>query len=471
MQGVTSSLSYAELKSAVDTLAASLGARCVGLLMDNGPAWVVADLAALRAGVTCVPLPGFFSTSQLQHVVTDAGIDWLLTDQPERVQALCGQAPDKQLQIADASLTLFRLPTKPAAGLSAIAKVTYTSGTTGTPKGVRLHSATIDRVVESLCAVTETTTEDCSLALLPLATLLENIASVYVMLLAGARCVVAPLASLGMIGAARLQPVELLRALQRYRPSGIVLIPQLLQALVEIATAGGVLPDSLRFIAVGGAPVSTRLLERAQALGLPVYEGYGLSEAASVVALNTPQARLIGSVGRPLPHVRLRIADDGEIHVAGAVCAGYLGESDNPADGYWPTGDIGHVDAQGFLHLTGRKKHIFITAFGRNVAPEWVEREMLLDPAIAQIVVFGEARPFNVAIIVPRAGATAESIQAAIDAANQRLPDYARIARFVLAEEAFTVENGLLTGTVRPRRAQIAARYAASLQSLYNEVA
>ena len=483
VQGMTLSLSYAELKSAVDILAASLagsltgsqGARCVGLLLDNGPAWVVADLATLRAGITCVPLPGFFSTSQLEHVVTDAGVDWLLTDQPERVQALCGLAPDKQLQIADATLTLFRLPTKPAAGLSAIAKVTYTSGTTGTPKGVRLRSATIDRVVESLCAVTETTAQDCSLALLPLATLLENIASVYVMLQAGARCVVAPLTSLGMIGAARLQPTELLRALQNYRPSGIVLIPQLLQALVEITAGGGVLPDSLRFIAVGGAPVSMRLLERAQALGLPVYEGYGLSEAASVVTLNTPQARQIGSVGRPLPHVRLRIADDGEIHVAGAVCAGYLGEqnssADNSADGYWPTGDIGHLDAHGFLHLTGRKKHIFITAFGRNVAPEWVERELLLDPAIAQIVVFGEARPFNVAIIVARSGATAEIIQAAIDAANRRLPDYARIARYILAEHAFTVENGLLTGTARPRRAQIAARYATSFQSLYNEVA
>jgi len=180
-------------------------------------------------------------------------------------------------------------------------------------------------------------------------------------------------------------------------------------------------------------------------------------------------------VGRPLPHVRLRIADDGEIYVAGAVCAGYLGEPnnspDNSADGFWPTGDIGHLDAHGFLHLTGRKKHIFITAFGRNVAPEWVEREILLDPAIAQLVVFGEARPFNVAIIVPRPGATTEAVQAAIDAANQRLPDYARIARFILAEAPFTVENEFLTGTARPRRAQIAAHYAASLQSLYNEVA
>ncbi|HWS02917.1 MAG TPA: AMP-binding protein, partial [Gammaproteobacteria bacterium] len=139
VQGVASSLSYAELKSAVDTVAASLEARCVGLLLDNSPAWVVADLAALRAGVTCVPLPGFFSASQLQHVITDAGVDWLLTDQPERVQALCGQVPNKHLQIAGAALALFRIPTKPAAGLSAIAKVTYTSGTTGTPKGVCLH--------------------------------------------------------------------------------------------------------------------------------------------------------------------------------------------------------------------------------------------------------------------------------------------------------------------------------------------
>jgi long-chain acyl-CoA synthetase len=241
--------------------------------------------------------------------------------------------------------------------------------------------------------------------------------------------------------------------------------------LVEIATAGGELPDSLRFIAVGGAPVSRRLLERAQALGLPVFEGYGLSEAASVVTLNTPQAHQLGSVGKPLPHVRLRIAEDGEIHVAGAVCAGYLGEPDGVPGDDWPTGDIGYLDAEGFLHLTGRKKHIFITAFGRNVSPEWVEREVLVEPAIAQVVVFGEARPFNAAIIVPRPGSAIQAVRAAIDATNRRLPDYARIRRFLLAEEPFSVENGLLTGTARPRRAEIAARYAESIQSLYNEVA
>lgn len=480
LQGVASVLRYDELKLAVDGLATRLDAPCIGLLMDNGLPWAVADLAALRAGVTCVPLPGFFSAGQLQHALADAGVALLLTDQPERVQALCGPAPEGSVEIVGERLALFRLaatsrnatiPNPMDSGaLVGVAKLTYTSGTTGTPKGVRLGAAAIDRVAVSLLAATGANAADRSLAMLPLSTLLENIA-LYVALLGGGICVLPPLQSLGMRGATGLQPAELVRGLQRYRPTCLVLIPQLLQALVETAEAGVEIPDSLRFIAVGGAPVSRRLLERAQALGLPVFEGYGLSEAASVVTLNTPQAQQLGSVGRPLAHARVRIAADGEICVSGALCRGYLGDPDFAADAYWPTGDLGYRDAAGFLYLTGRKKNIFITAFGRNVAPEWVERELLTETAIAQAVLFGEARPFNVAIVVPRPGATTEAVQAAIDATNQRLPDYARIRRFLFAEEAFSVENGLLTGTARPRRAMIAKRYAASIQSCYEEVA
>jgi long-chain acyl-CoA synthetase len=232
------------------------------------------------------------------------------------------------------------------------------------------------------------------------------------------------------------------------------------------------LPRSLRFVAVGGAPVAQGLLVQAAQLGLPVYEGYGLSECASVVSLNTADAHSRGSAGHPLPHVRLAFAEDGEILAAGALMLGYTGNTACAfRDGYWPTGDLGFLDENGYLHITGRKKNIFITSFGRNVAPEWVERELTLHPLIAQAAVFGEARPWNAAVIVPSSmqPETFASIDAAIGEANLRLPDYARIYRWIPAQAPFLPGNGQLTPNGRLRRDAIFAIYRAQLDRLYEE--
>jgi len=469
--GKDRTLDFAKTLAEVDALAPRLEGHCLGLLMDNGPAWAVADLAAIQSGLTCVPIPPFFSPAQMQHSLADAGVDLLLTDHSDAVSRLCGLSPVETVEVAGQSLSLFRLPVeKQAARLDGIAKVTYTSGTTGTPKGVCLSLEAMERVAQSLAQITEATAQDRALSLLPLSTLLENIGGLYVPLLAGGRCSLLPMAQVGMLGASALDLPSLLAALQQQRPTSIILIPQLLQALVEAAEAGAPLPDSLRFIAVGGAPVAESLLRRAEALDLLVYEGYGLSEAASVVAVNSPAAKRIGSVGRSLPHIQVRIAEDGEIQLKGNLFKGYLGDQPT-TDGFWPTGDLGHLDDDGFLHLTGRKKNIFITAFGRNVAPEWVERELLTQPAIAQVAIFGEARPFNIAVILPRPGTDAQAITAAVAKTNEALPDYARIGRHLIAEEPFGIQNGQLTGTGRPRRNNIAAHYAAAIDQIYKESA
>ncbi|MDX8392583.1 MAG: AMP-binding protein, partial [Mariprofundaceae bacterium] len=154
----------------------------------------------------------------------------------------------------------------------------------------------------------------------------------------------------------------------------------------------------------------------------------------------------------------------------GALFSGYLGQASPPfAGGFYPTGDIGHLDDDGFLHITGRKKHIFITAFGRNVSPEWVERELTIQPGIAQAVVFGEGRAFNVALLTARDGADAELVEQCVAAANSALPDYARVTRWLLADAPFSVANGLFTGTGRPRREAILKMYGEKIKSLYAE--
>jgi long-subunit acyl-CoA synthetase (AMP-forming) len=257
----------------------------------------------------------------------------------------------------------------------------------------------------------------------------------------------------------------MVRAIERHRATTAIFSPQTLQGMVEAIESGLPRPAAFRFGAVGGAPVSPRLLKRAAALDLPVYEGYGLSECASVVCLNTPRHNRPGTVGRALPHVRVTLADDGEVLIAGPGFAGYLGE---PApQGAWASGDLGAFDGEGSLSLLGRRRNVFITAFGRNVAPEWVERELTLEPAIAQAAVFGEARPWNLAVIFTAPGAGKSELDAAIARANEGLPDYAQVTHWIAAAEPFAPKNGLLTGTGRVRREAVYRQYRLQIENLY----
>ncbi|MDX8403553.1 MAG: AMP-binding protein [Mariprofundaceae bacterium] len=480
LEGISESLTYAELERHIGQYAADLSERqpdAMGLLMDNTPAWVVADLAAMKAQIPLVPMPLFFSPDQIKHLITSAGLELILTDQPElfrQMLDLIGIAVSDEdtAYIAGVRIHLFQLK-HPASCLipDSITKVTYTSGTTGDPKGVCLIQDTIETVAKSLQTACHACANDRHLSALPLATLLENIGGVYVPLLAGGTCILPGLAAIGMRGSSGLDPARFLQALIQYEVSTCILIPQMLLALVSAIQSGEKPPTSLRYLAVGGAPVSKTLLETAAQLNLPVFEGYGLSEAASVVAVNGPDGQKLGSVGKPLPHVRLDFSDDGEILVSGALFSGYLGQSEPELqNNFYATGDIGYLDDAGSLYITGRKKHIFITAFGRNVSPEWVERELTAHLGIAQAVIFGEARPFNVAILSMREGMDTQAVEQAVAAANARLPDYARIHRWLLADELFSVANGLFTGTGRPRREAIWKMYEKRIEQCYEEM-
>jgi long-subunit acyl-CoA synthetase (AMP-forming) len=238
--------------------------------------------------------------------------------------------------------------------------------------------------------------------------------------------------------------------------------------LVRALEHGAPHPPALRFLAVGGASVSVALLERAARAGLPVYEGYGLSECTSVVAVNTATASRLGSVGRVLPHAQVRIADDGEIHVRGATLLGLAGSAPCP-QGWFATGDLGHLDRDRFLFVTGRKKNVFITSYGRNVSPEWVESELTSCGTIEQAWVHGEGRPWNCAVITPQSDATPEEIDAAVTAANGRLPEYARVEHWVRAREPFSAANGELTANGRPRRSVLLEHYRDLINELYGE--
>ena len=207
------------------------------------------------------------------------------------------------------------------------------------------------------------------------------------------------------------------------------------------------------------------MLEAAENAGLPVYQGYGLSECCSVVTVATPQQNRRGSVGKPLPHARVRIDDNGEIHVSGVTFDGYLHESDQSGNEL-ATGDLGYFDDDGYLFVTGRNRHRIITGYGRNISPEWLESELVAHPSIGQAAVFGDELPALTAVVVPTTSLDFDELLEAITQVNHTLPDYARIDEYVLADQPFTVANSELTAGGTPERSIIKRRYAEQISNL-----
>lgn len=462
-------MSATEVAAAAHALAERLreaGVRRLATLLDNGPAWVAVDRACSQAALVHVPLPLFFTPAQVAHAVRAAGVDALVVATP--LAARLPPAPATPLPLLDQSLALLRFTAAPVALPPGTAKITFTSGTTGAPKGVCLSAAGMRRVAAGVREALAPLQIGHHLCALPLAVLLENAAGLDAALAQGARCTVPPLAQLGLNGSSQFDATRFHATLVELRPESLILLPQMLRAWTgHLATTRQRAPASLRFVAVGGAAVGASLLQAARALGIPAYEGYGLSEGGSVQTLNLPGAERAGSAGRALPHARLRVTASGEIEVAGSLFLGYLG-GQTPAPEWWPSGDLGSIDDDGFVWVHGRRKHVLITAFGRNVSPEWVETALRSQPAVLQAVVFGDSQPALSAVLWPLRedgddAALQAALQSAVDTANADLPDYARVLRWVRARAPFDAASGLATTNGRPQRAAIERRHAHAL--------
>jgi len=442
---------------------------CIGILMDNCAQWIICDLAAAKLGITIVPIPLFFTKSQVHHLVTSAGVEAIIT------QSLMSDNV-KENQIFNLENVATNLPLKSTVMLRVVnnkpidlthcIKITYTSGSTGEPKGVCLSAQNIAAVCEGLEISMNLLAVSNHLCVLPLATLLENIAGVYVCLIHGGTVITEPLVALGFLSNAEFDISKLLEKINQYQAGSIILLPQMLTLLVHKFNAA-VLEQcsSLQFIAVGGGKSSEPILQQASTLGLPVFEGYGLSECASVVSLNLPSQEKIGSVGKVLPHVCIVIGDDGEIVIEGQVMLGYLGELEQPMEHIF-TGDLGHIDEDGYLFISGRKNNKIVSSFGRNISPEWVEASLSSSSVISQIAVFGEARPSLSAVVVSPLKDQGQ-IKKAIDECNKQLPDYAQIHQWISAENPFTPNNNLLTNNGRLKRLNIEKLYQEKLDALY----
>jgi len=436
------SWTWREYEQAVSHFAAELqqaGIKRLGLALENGPLWLIADLACLKSGVVCVPVPAFFSQQQRSWVISSAGLDGIVGER-------CPAGWQSQ------SVSVGVLHSYPGADLPALhrdsIKITYTSGTTGQPKGVCLTQRGIEWTASALAAAMAPLALKQHLVVLPLSTLLENICGGYVPLLLGVTTVIPSSAEIGFTGSSQFSHEIFAAALMRWQPQSLVLVPELLRMLTLLHSHMPDICKSLKFIAVGGGKVSVGLLHAASEAGLPVYEGYGLSECGSVVTLNLPGSHKAGSTGRPLPGINITFDATGSLLVSGpGNAAGYLGEE--PFGSLINTGDLAECDSSGFVHINGRARNVQITAFGRNFSPEWIEAEAMTCNAVRRIVMFGEGLKHNVALVHAAEGMES-SAREQLMALSADLPDYARPHHLIFTPVISSPE--LLTANERPRR-------------------
>ncbi len=487
VRDTANSLTRVQLTTACQQLAEQLvkrEIRSLALHADNGLHWIVVDLACQLADICILPLPTFFSISQLQHALSETPVDAVISDNPavadlfpqlrhsealsetltEVLSETRGESlPDchhLQLLLMDKSDTPALLPQQTG-------KITYTSGSTGTPKGVCLSNYQLLEQA-SVLANAVALKHPRHLCLLPLSTLLENVAGIYTPIMAGGEVIAPSLRELGFCGSSSVDASIMTSVISHYQPDSLILTPQLLLLLVNAATKGWRAPASLRFVAVGGSRVSPALLSHAWQMGIPAYEGYGLSECASVVSLNGTRQHLPGSCGKPLPHLGVRIIDD-EVVVTGNPMLGYVNEPASWGNQAIYTGDLGYLDDDGYLYINGRRKNLLISSYGRNINPEWIESEFLANPMFAEFVVFGDAEPYCVALLTPRQpGVSRHQLQAVIDDINRSLPDYARIYQWAVLTAPLTTDRSLITDNGRPKRQAIQEHYHALLDTLYH---
>ncbi|SEI18039.1 AMP-binding protein [Pseudomonas asplenii] len=482
-------LTYGELESRALNLAAELqrrftasneGERVVlGIATRNSSDWLVADLACLFAGVTALPLPLAFSQSQAEHLaarcdgfLVDAAGQrtlserWLLDFPKERLRRIDEPAIEQPLlEVSDDG--------------EWICKIIHTSGTTSRPKGVRLSTAAVGAVLASLRQGMPVNAHRRYLSLVPLSLLLEQVTAAYLPLLAGGTVFFLPQEE-PLLGEPGASPQRLIDWLLRVEPTAMTVPPVMLNRFYEQLAQGDESSEQLSrylhsgvHITCGGAAVSVDILKALAEDGIPVFQGYGLSENASVVSMNTARDQRLGSVGKPLAHVQVRIGADQTIEVkSSSLFSGYSGLDPSACsmseDGWMDTGDLGSLDADGYLYVHGRKKNVICLPNGRNVSPEQVELEYREYPGVRDAAVFFDDVHGLVALLC------VESLPDRVELANwsgRRFSDIERPSRLWLLTKDDPLLEQLYTVTGRPKRADIATVFSTLQGNATDELA
>ncbi|MBV1774962.1 AMP-binding protein [Burkholderiaceae bacterium DAT-1] len=448
----------------------------IGIVMQNSPEWIVADLALLCSGAVEVPVPLAFSADQAMHLLDE--VELCLVDErgAARMQQwqtdLSWPAPPMTSVTVDALLRAPRVePVIQARPADDVVKVIHTSGTTSRPKGVRIRHAGLDALLSGLRTRIPAGTYTRYLSLVPLSLLIEQVTAAYLTFMEGGTLIFTP-ADLPLLGEHGGTTAAMLTLLPEARPAALTLPPSMVEAMLAACRMQPEEPTGVRcmrifgcptpaFIACGGAPTAPAVIDALAGFGIPVYEGYGLSENSSVVAWNAPGICKAGTVGKPLDHVQVRLATDGELLVkSSSLFAGYAGSDPSScevdADGWLHTGDLAEIDPKGYLRIFGRKKNLIITANGRNVSPEWVESRYKSLDCVEQAVLFGDGLDQLTAFLVLAPGYSNSAALADIRAfADRHLSSVERADRVVTVSSRREIYAEFFTVTGRPRREQI----------------
>ncbi|BCJ38030.1 long-chain-fatty-acid--CoA ligase FadD15 [Actinocatenispora thailandica] len=490
---------FAALVTAVAKGLIAVGVRTgdrVALLSATCYEWTVCDYALWSIGAVSVPMYDTASVEQVGWILRDSGAGWCLVGGAAEagvVETAAGTIdgpPPQLLRLDDGALAALaaRAPEvddevfgqRRKVPPESVATIIYTSGTTGPAKGVTIsHDNFLSNLDGFLHRLDPVFAPGGAIVLfLPLAHIFTRTMQCASVL---RRVRITHLS----------RTAELAAGLAAARPTVLPLVPRFMEKLRDAAPNGdarAVLGGRCGAIVVGGAPHDERIGQFYRSAGIAVYEGYGLTEVAGPATINGPDATRLGTVGQPLPAVSVRIAADGEVLVRGDCVFG--GYHRNPAatagalvDGWLHTGDIGALDDDGFLSITGRKKDLVITAGGKNVDVTTLESRLRAHPLISQAVVVGDRRPFVSCLVTLDRVALRErghpggpldrdpllraEIQAAVTAANQAVSRAESIRAFRILDGELTVAGGELTASLKIRRETVASRYRAEIDAMY----
>lgn len=489
----------------------------VAILSENRVEWLLSDMAALAAGCTTVPLHAPLTAQQVHYQLHHSQARALFLSnahQAEKVRPLLPDLPDLQYVItfdpvevlpihqltwrglvqqgnsSDSSMFDKLQQIEKAIDREQLATIIYTSGTTGMPKGVMLTHGNLLSNVEALRDCGDARSDDVLLSWLPYSHIYARTVDIYLTAIMGSTLCLAESQETLLANLAETQPTWM-TAVPRFYEKVWAFVQQLsLEERKERLCH--IFGPRLKRLCSGGAPLPKHIAEAFDEAGVPLLEGYGLTETSPVISFNRLNSYRLGSVGQCLPEVEVRIAEDGEILTRGPhVMKGYwrdeVAKAQAIVDGWFHTGDIGEVDSDGFLSITGRKKDLIITSLGKNIAPAEIERLLISDPLIDQAVVCGDRRPYLSALIVPDF-ATLQKVcdsyeqngddfltdprlydlfTQRVAAAMQAVSEPERVRKFLLLSRPFRLEEDEVTATLKVRRRFILDKFQKQIDELY----
>jgi len=509
----------------------------IGIFANNHPKWALIDLAAQALGAITVPIYATLNASQVQYIVENAQPKLFFGDDQDTLTAIIhpqkilmhheGVKAPRDLILMNSWLTqadeikdkdfYLRIGNcKP----EDLASIVYTSGTTGLPKGVMLTQNNITSNVMASLQVISINHLDTSVSFLPLSHMFERTAGYYCLLASGGTIAFCP--DISQVGS----------IIQEIQPTILVTVPRLLEkiyqkiwntfaskpkalqsifnkAMFKTQKSGLLYPlfdklffkkirshlgGKLKYIISGGAALPDDICAFFDQCGLMILQGYGLTETSPVTNVNLPGKQKLGTVGPALPGVEIRISQNQEIEVKGPnVMKGYYNSPEETKkvmtdDGYFKTGDIGHLDQDGYLAITDRIKDLIVTSGGKKIAPLPIESKLVSSKWIEQVCVVGESQKTIGALIVPnfevfdhvlkhkqdahqtQQKLIQEKLQQEVDKVNATLSQFEKIKTFKILDQPFSMEKNELTPTLKLRRKQIFENHADRIEMLFKKV-